>query len=189
MNSKNEINVWDLPLRIFHWLLAAGFFIAYLTEDELLNIHVGAGYLISVLLLFRLVWGFAGNRYARFSNFVCSPKQSIGYVKDLLALKSKRYIGHNPAGAAMILLLLIGLLMTCLTGFAVYGAEEAAGPLAGIGSRHEEFWEELHEIFANFTLFLVLLHVLGVLAESYLHHENLIKAMWNGRKKSDTNSD
>lgn len=189
MKSKHEIQVWDLSLRIFHWLLAAGFAVAYLTEDELTGLHVGAGYLISGLLLFRLVWGFIGNPYARFSNFVCSPKKSITYLKDFFALKSKRYLGHNPAGTAMILLLLISLLITCFTGFAVYGAEKAAGPLAGIGARHEKLWEELHEFFANFTLFLVIVHIMGVLAESYLHRENLIKAMWNGRKMTDSGSD
>ena len=186
MKATNEINVWDLPLRVFHWLLAAGFLIAYVTEDELLSVHVGAGYLIVGLLLFRLIWGFFGSRYARFSNFVCTPRQSIRYIKALLTLKGKRHIGHNPAGAAMIVLLLISLTAACITGFAVYGAEQAAGPFAAIGSRYEKLWEEMHEFFANFTLILVALHVLGVLTESYIHKENLIKAMWNGRKKTDS---
>ena len=76
MKQQDTIKVWDLPLRIFHWLLVAGFFTAYLTEDELLNVHVWAGYLVFGLLIFRLLWGFAGNQYARFSSFLCSPKQS-----------------------------------------------------------------------------------------------------------------
>ncbi|MGZ8144251.1 MAG: cytochrome b/b6 domain-containing protein [Methylosarcina sp.] len=189
MHTKNSVNVWDLPLRIFHWLLVAGFFTAYFTEDDLLTVHVWAGYLIIALLIFRLVWGFIGNRYARFSNFLCSPRQSIAYVKDLISLKAKRYIGHNPAGAAMILLLLISLVLASASGLAVYGADQAAGPLAFIGSRHEKLWEEVHEFFANFTLFLVVVHILGVFAGSYLHRENLVKAMWTGRKKPDLNSD
>jgi cytochrome b len=184
MNTQVLTKVWDLPLRIFHWLLVAGFFIAYVTEDELLTVHVWAGYLVAGLLLFRLVWGMIGNEYARFSSFLCSPYTSIAYVKDLVALKTKRYLGHNPAGAAMIVLLLVSLLVTVITGFAVYGADQAAGPLASIGSGNEKMWEEVHEFFANFTLALVFVHVVGVAVESYIHRENLAKAMVHGYKKS-----
>ena len=184
MKSQKLVKVWDLPLRIFHWLLVAGFFVAYLTEDELLTVHVWAGYLVFGLLLFRLVWGFIGNNYARFSNFLCSPVKSVVYVKDVVALKAKRYLGHNPAGAAMIMLLLVSLLITSITGFAVYGADQSAGPLAKIvGPNYEELWEEVHEFFANLTLLLVFLHIVGVIVESFIHRENLAKAMWNGYKK------
>jgi cytochrome b len=189
MKTEIFVKVWDLPLRIFHWLLVAGFFVAYFTEDDLLALHVWAGYLISGLLVFRLVWGFVGNQYARFANFLCKPSQSIAYVKDVVALKARHYLGHNPAGAAMIVLLLFGLLMTCLTGFAVYGADQAAGPLAKIGARNEKMWEEIHEFFANFTLLLVVTHIAGVAFESYVHRENLVKAMWNGYKKPVDNAD
>ena len=183
MESQTLVKVWDLPLRIFHWLLVAGFFIAYLTEDELLTVHVWAGYLVTGLLVFRLLWGFVGNGYARFSNFICSPVQSITYLKDLVALKTRRYLGHNPAGAAMIVLLLVSILATVITGFAVYGADQAAGPLAAIGSANKKMWEEVHEFFANFTLVLVAVHVAGVAIESYIHRENLVRAMVNGFKR------
>ncbi|MDP2902018.1 MAG: cytochrome b/b6 domain-containing protein [Methylovulum sp.] len=183
MNTQELCKVWDLPLRIFHWLLVAAFFIAYLTEDDLLTLHVWAGYTCFGLLLFRLVWGFIGNQYARFANFLSKPADAVSYIKDLVASKAKRYIGHNPAGAVMIVLLLLSLLMTTLTGFAVYGADQGAGPLAGIGPANEGLWEEAHELLANFTLLLVFIHILGVAVESYLHRENLAKAMWHGYKK------
>lgn len=184
MNSQEWVKVWDLPLRIFHWLLVAAFFAAYLTEDDFLPQHVWAGYLVSGLLIFRLVWGFIGNQYARFSNFLCSPGQSISYLKDMIALKSRRYLGHNPAGAAMIVLLLVSLLLTVISGFAVYGADQGAGPLAGIvDSSHEKLWEEVHEFFANFALLLVVVHILGVAVGSYIHRESLVKAMIHGYKR------
>ncbi|QWF70103.1 cytochrome b/b6 domain-containing protein [Methylomonas paludis] len=188
MNTQDSVKVWDLPLRIFHWLLVAGFVIAYVTEEDLLTLHVWAGYLVSGLLIFRLAWGFLGNQYAKFNGFLVKPAESINYVKDLIAFKAKRYLGHNPAGAAMIVLLLISLVMTTLTGFAVYGADQTAGPLASIGADNEELWEELHEFFANFTLVLVFVHVAGVAVESYIHRENLAKAMVNGYKKLTTDS-
>jgi cytochrome b len=186
MESRKLIKVWDLPLRIFHWLLVAAFFVAYLTEEDLLTIHVWAGYLVLSLLIFRLLWGFVGNDYARFSNFLCRPVKAISYVKDAIALKAERYVGHNPAGAAMILLLIASLFMTVISGVVVYAADQNMGPLAGIvGSNYEKLWEEVHEVAANFTLFLVILHVVGIVFESVVHRENLAKSMWNGYKKSD----
>lgn len=181
---NHSIKVWDLPVRLFHWLLVAGFFIAYFTEDDFLALHVWAGYLVFGLLVFRLVWGFAGNRYARFSGFVCAPTKSIAYIKALMTGQAKRYLGHNPAGAAMIVLLCVSLLVTVVTGFAVYGAEEQAGPLANIIIKNSHFWEEIHEFFANFTVILVILHVCGVIAESWLHKENLVQAMISGDKRA-----
>lgn len=187
MNSQNSIKVWDLPVRIFHWLLVAGFFIAYFTEDELLTIHVWAGYLVLGLLIFRLIWGFTGNDYARFSNFICSPAKSYAYLKEVIAHKSKRYLGHNPAGAGMIIMLIASLFMTVISGLIVYAADQNLGPLAGlVGERYEDFWEKAHEITANLTLFLVFVHVAGVIYESIIHGENLVKAMWHGYKNSNS---
>ncbi|PKM10074.1 MAG: cytochrome B [Gammaproteobacteria bacterium HGW-Gammaproteobacteria-3] len=182
---KNVTKVWDLPIRLFHWLLVIGFFVAYFTEEDFLTPHVWAGYLVFGLLVFRLLWGFIGNRYARFSSFLCSPVQSIAYLKNLIHGKPERYLGHNPAGAAMIVLLLLSLLITTVTGFAVYALEEQSGPLVGVITQNEDFWEETHEFFANFTVFLVILHVGGVIAESRRHKENLIKAMFSGYKRAD----
>jgi cytochrome b len=190
MELTSLIKVWDLPLRIFHWLLVTGFFVAYLTEDELLTVHVWAGYLVLGLLVFRLIWGFAGNQYARFSSFLCSPAQSYAYIKDTLRLKAKRYLGHNPAGAAMIVLLIVSLFMTVISGLIVYAANQNLGPLAGmVGSSDEKLWEDVHEVAANFSLLLVIMHVIGVAFESALHGENLAKAMWNGYKRSDQAND
>jgi cytochrome b len=186
MKSTKLVKVWDLPIRVFHWLLVAGFFVAYLTEEELLTVHVWAGYLVLSLLIFRLLWGFIGNDYARFASFLCSPAKSYAYVKAAIALKSKRYLGHNPAGAAMIVLLIISLFMTVISGLVVYAADQNLGPLAGmVDPNNEKLWGEAHETMANFTLLLVIVHVVGVAFESVIHGENLVKAMWNGYKKSD----
>ncbi len=188
MNTHPLIKVWDLPLRAFHWLLVISFFIAYLTEDELLTVHVWAGYLVFGLLMFRLIWGFIGNEYARFSNFLCTPSESYRYIKDVIASTAKRYVGHNPAGAGMIVLLLTSLLLTTLTGIAVYGADKNAGPLAFIGADYEKFWEEIHELFANFSLLLVFVHIAGVAIESYVNRENLTRSMVYGYKKANDES-
>ncbi len=185
IETSKLVKVWDLPLRVFHWLLVVGFFVAYLTEEELLTVHVWAGYLVFGLLIFRLIWGFTGNKYAQFSNFLCGPAKSYVYIKDALKLRAKRYLGHNPAGATMIAVLIVSLFINVISGLIVYAADQNLGPLAGMaGSSHEKLWEEVHEVAANISLLLVIVHVIGVVFESALHHENLAKAMWNGYKKS-----
>jgi cytochrome b len=187
VSSTKEIRVWDALVRIFHWVLVPAFFIAYFTEDDFLSLHAWAGYTIVGLLVFRVVWGLIGSRHARFSDFVYSPRIVIQYLKDTLQFKAKRYIGHNPAGGAMIVAILVSLALTTITGLMVYGVAEDLGPLASTLSGLDEFWEdvfeEIHEFFANFTLFLVLIHVAGVVFESLLHRENLVRSMVTGYKR------
>jgi cytochrome b len=183
--SNREIQVWDPALRLFHWTLAGSFLVAYFTEDDWMSLHVYSGYLVGILILLRLILGFVGSRHARFSDFVRTPREVLAYVKDALRRRASRYIGHNPAGGVMVVALLISLALTVVTGIALYGAEDSAGPLAGVwhGEQASEVLEEIHEAGANITLFLVILHLGGVLFTSLEQGENLVKAMITGRKK------
>jgi len=187
VNTEAKVKVWDPVVRIFHWSLAGAFFIAYSTEDDFLSLHVWAGYAVLSLVFLRILWGLVGTQYARFANFVYTPETVKQFLLDTFRLRAPRYLGHNPAAGAMIILLLVSLLLTSLSGLAVYGVEEAAGPLAGMLIGAGGFWgdalEEVHEFFANFTVFLVLLHVAGVIVESLIHGENLVSAMWHGYKR------
>lgn len=192
MSAPNEVKVWDLFVRVFHWSLVAGFFTAYLVEDELLGLHVWAGYLALSLVLLRLVWGFVGPAHARFADFVFAPSVVLGYLKQVLTLRAPRYLGHNPAGGAMILALLASILLTGLTGLVLYGAEvpgvwmsDVSAALGIQGEAGAETFEEVHEFFANLTLLLVAVHVAGVAVESLLHRENLVRAMFTGRKRAE----
>jgi len=184
-----EIKVWDPLVRIFHWSLVTAFFVAYLTGDELMSLHVWAGYTVGALVLFRVLWGFIGTRHARFSDFVRPPREAFAYLMHELAGRARRYIGHNPAGGVMVIALLVALAATVASGLIVYGAGECAGPLAReLCNTHEwvaEASEEIHEFLANLTLFLVVLHIAGVIWSSVLHHENLVAAMWHGRKRME----
>lgn len=179
---RGRVRIWDLPMRIFHWVLVVSFFVAYWTEEEFLAIHTLAGYLVIALLVFRLLWGFTGGTYARFSSFICYPSESFAYLTALIQRKAPRYLGHNPAGSAMIVLMLSSIFLTVMTGLAVYGADQHAGPLAGLIRGNDDFWEESHEFFANLCLLLIFAHVCGVLYESWYHKENLIRSMFNGYK-------
>jgi len=188
MQADSQIKVWDPLIRLFHWSLVIAFAVAFVTEEDFLLPHVWAGYFVVLALLLRVIWGFIGTRHARFSDFVTSPMAAIRYGKDALMFRAKRYIGHNPAGGLMILIMLLSLLITTVSGVAVYGAGESAGPMAAVFSNSGETWEDaleaVHEFFANFTLFLVVIHLGGVLIESILHKENLVSAMFSGLKRA-----
>ncbi|MEJ2141063.1 MAG: cytochrome b/b6 domain-containing protein [Gammaproteobacteria bacterium] len=189
MKTNSMVKVWDPLVRVFHWSLVLAFFTAYITEDDFLILHTYAGYTVLGLILFRIIWGIIGTRHARFSSFVTSPGTAWQYIKDTLKLRAKRYLGHNPAGGAMIILLLVSLLITTLSGMATYGAVESAGPLGNwlgnIGESGEDMLEEVHEFFANFTVMLVAIHVGGVIIESLLHRENLVRSMLHGYKTAN----
>jgi cytochrome b len=192
MTDTSQIKVWDQFVRYFHWSLVSAFLIAYVTEEDLLTVHTWAGYLILLLISIRFVWGFIGTRYARFSDFVYSPGTVIQFLKDTMHLRAKRYLGHNPAGGAMVILLIVSLLVTTTSGILLLGVEEQAGPVAHWFNQGGSFWseilEELHEFFANLTLLLVFIHIIGVIVESLIHKENLVSAMLTGFKPAKPES-
>lgn len=132
-----RVQVWDRFVRFFHWGVALSFFVAYFTEDNLLTVHVWAGYTIGTLVVMRIIWGFIGPRHARFSDFVCTPWKAWRYVLDLAAFRARRHIGHSPAGGVMVLLLLAGLLATVWSGMELHAIENNSGPLASMSSSVE----------------------------------------------------
>ena len=217
MDNTQFIKVWDIAIRVFHWTLVGCYALAFISSENIPKLHVFFGYSVLFLVLFRILYGFVGKKYARFSDFLYRPAQIADYLKGLLIGRPKHYIGHNPAGGLMIVILLLSLLSLTLSGIKAYGIK-GHGPLA----KHEisfmtnafadsddkedrdkhnshnrrsqknhrteknekdEFWEEVHETIAYFTLFLVSIHIMGVLVSSIVHQENLIKAMITGRKQ------
>jgi cytochrome b len=190
MSSHDEVKVWDPFVRAFHWTLVTAFAVAFLTEDEWLPLHVLAGYTVLALVGLRLVWGLVGTRHARFGDFVHGPRVVLSYLADVVRGRSQRYLGHNPAGGTMIVALLVSLASTSVTGLLAYGASELAGPFAGTFAdpRWAKPLEGVHEVLANLTLVLVGAHVAGVVVSSLLHHENLVRAMFTGRKAREVRS-
>ena len=170
--KTSRILVWDLPLRVFHWLLAISFVGAFLTaeSERLRDVHVVLGYTVLGLLAFRLLWGFLGTRHARWSSFAYGPGAVLRYLRSLLARRPDHYVGHNPAGSWVIYLMVVLGLVAGVSGYAVYN------DLGG------KWTESLHEGAANAMLALVLVHVAGVVVSSLMHRENLVVAMLTGRK-------
>lgn len=198
------VRVWDLPVRLFHWSLVTCFAVAWLSGEESETLHNGAGYAVLGLLAFRLIWGVVGSRHARFTDFVRGPAATLCYAGALLTGHPPRHLGHNPLGGWMIVAMLATLLVTGWSGLELLAAE-GQGPLAGTAwiaparadgdERAEsdehggeeasgEFWEGLHEGSATLMLWLVGLHLAGVVASSLLHRENLVRAMVTGRKRA-----
>ena len=202
MSDEAPVKVWDIAVRVFHWSLVLFFTFAYLTGEEETRLHSWSGYVVLGLVSFRIIWGVIGSRYARFWNFIYSPSHTLAYARSLLRGRAKHYLGHNPLGGWMIVALLIFIIGTCWTGLELE-AIEGKGPLAkelhiiqpayadedhehGGGKDGEEFWEEIHELFSNITVFLVILHIAGVFFSSRLEGENLVKAMVTGYKQQNS---
>lgn len=207
--AQPKVRVWDPLIRVFHWSLVAAFAVAWLSADELDTVHEVTGYLVAGLVAFRLVWGLVGSRYARFSQFLKGPSATVAYVGDMIRGKERRYLGHNPAGAAMIVALLISLSGTAFTGWLI--AEPGRVALLpdlpqivtpayadfdgddddenGARGEAEGALEEVHEALANLMLLLVALHVAGVVLASFRHRENLARAMFTGKKRAPGSDD
>jgi cytochrome b len=191
-----EVRVWDPLVRAVHWLLAAAVIVDWFT-DEPLWMHTWLGYLALALVVLRIVWGFVGSEHARFVSFVRGPQLVFDYLAGLVRFSSKRYLGHSPAGGAMIVALLIMIAATAGTGMANLAADRGEGPLASIIAKVERpprvpgqrrpplLMKQVHETVANITIALVVLHVLGVALASFAHRENLVRAMITGRKRAE----
>lgn len=168
----DRILVWDWPTRAGHWLLAGAFAVAWFTGDaeEWRLFHVAAGYVMTSILAFRIVWGVLGTRYARFKSFLFTPRQVMAYLASLFRGKPGHWIGHNPAGSyAIYLLLLLGFVVV-VSGGAVYFE------IGGDGL------EEVHDVSSQAMLYVVAAHLVGVISGSLLHRENLVRSMVAGYK-------
>lgn len=193
------VRIWDPLVRVFHWSLVAAFAVAWFSAEELDAVHEFAGYVVAGLVAFRLIWGLVGSHYARFSQFLKGPGTVLSYLGDMVSGKERRYLGHNPAAAAMVLALLVTLSGTVYTGMLMEEPSRmgmlpqmpqiVAPAYADEDGEHEregdgESLEELHETFANLMLLLIALHVSGVVLASFRHHENLTRAMVTGDKRA-----
>ena len=169
-----SILVWDIPTRLFHWLFALSFTVAFITAEaeSWAATHVFTGLLTLGLVGYRVIWGVIGSRYARFSSFLFSPATAIRYLLATGNGNAQRHVGHNPAGSWMIyVMLLLG------AGIAIFG-------LATLSS--EERFEDVHQVLANVAIGVIVAHIVGVAVASMLHGENLPQAMVTGRKQGET---
>ena len=202
--NLQTVRVWDPFVRFFHWTLVVCIIGQFISAEAFEYTHVILGYVIIGLVLSRILWGFWGTKHARFNDFLYKPSTTTRYVKGLFNGRPEHYIGHNPAGGLMIIVLLLSLLFTAFTGLMTLGSE-GKGPLASTdystvrlayadsdehGDEHRsnshknDFWKEIHEAMTGFMIFLITIHIVGVVVSSWIHKENLILGMITGRKNA-----
>jgi cytochrome b len=185
--AEAHVKVWDLPVRLFHWLLVLLFAFMFATGkagSEWIAWHMRAGYVVLALVLFRVLWGFAGSTHARFVSFIASPSAGITFAKKLVARAPAPYAGHNPLGGWMVLVLLAGLLLQTGTGLFANDDLLSEGPLAAFVTKAmSDRITSVHVWNFNVLLLLVGLHVIAVLYHAGFMKENLIGAMFTGVKR------
>ena len=179
------VKVWDIPTRLFHWSLVALFLFMIISgeSDDLMEWHFYAGYLLSGLILFRVIWGVLGTRYARFSSFKLNPFTTLSYTKDLLRLKHTSQYGHTPAGSLMVVLLL-GLLGTqSVTGMMSTDDIIWNGPLYNaVSGDTADLAGEVHEMIQALLQVIVGIHILAIILYKVKFKEPLVPAMIHGKK-------
>jgi len=181
-----EIRVWDVPVRLFHWLLLALLGFSWWSGEqgnEWMEYHGWSGYAILTLVLFRIVWGFVGSDTARFAHFVRGPRISYAYFRSVLQRQPKAYLGHNPLGGWMILSLLLVLLAQAVTGLFGNDDNDYEAPLSH-WLRHgtSSLVTTLHTYNFDLLLGLIGLHVAAVSAHQVLRRDDMIRAMFTGVK-------
>ena len=175
-----------MPTRIFHWLLVSLFIFLVVSAEiggQLMRWHILSGCLLSGLILFRIIWGFCGSHHARFANFVRSPEVTLIYLRDLIRGNADSYAGHNPAGAIMVLLLLIALLIQALSGLVNSDDILWSGQFyRWVPDSIADFGGMIHYLLESGLKLLVITHILAVLVHQFYFKEPLIGAMFHGHK-------
>jgi cytochrome b len=185
--TEIKVRVWDLPIRLFHWSLVAGFITAYLSAKYRAgDLHTLVGYALCILLAVRVFWGIVGGKYARFNSFIFSPVETLNYLRGMLQGHPRHYLGHNPAGALMVFALLLLLALIFMTGLITLAVIDFEGPLLGAINYFDDnasyALRHIHGLLTNIGLALISLHLVGVMWGGIQHKENLVRAMITGNK-------
>lgn len=180
MKKTDQVLIWDLPTRLFHWIFAVGFILAAVfalvpgEHSQLCPYHSILGLIIAFVVFLRVIWGFLGTRYIRFNSFVFGPRIMFDYLKGALHDGGPRYVGHNPGAAYAIFAMLTIMIGLTITGI-----------MLGLGN---EGAEELHEFLAYTMILIVVVHIMGVLLHTIRHKENIIASMIHGKKEAETHA-
>lgn len=184
--DNKHIKIWDLPVRIFHWLLVLTLIAAYVTNSlgvSYFKYHVWCGYTVIVLVCFRILWGFVGTYHSRFTSFVRDPVTTFKYAINYFKRHTSHYAGHNPLGAVMVVVLLVGLLAQAVSGLFANDEIFNLGPLYGYVSNELSLsLTSLHRQLFYWIMGAVALHIIAVLVHVFFKRENIIKAMFTGKK-------
>jgi cytochrome b len=191
--DPNSVPVWDLPVRLFHWVLVALVVFSFVTAQiggNAMQYHEWSGFTILALVVFRVAWGFAGGTHARFVDFLRGPRAVLAYAGALLRGEPRFFAGHNPLGGWMVVALLACLLVQTGTGLFANDDIMIEGPLAKhLSKETSDLLTGIHH--ANFAVLatLVSLHVAAALYYLLVKRDNLIRPMFTGRKQPPQGAD
>ena len=186
-DNRRSLRVWDAPVRIFHWLLVALVLTSWVTSEiggNAMTYHMWSGYSILTLVVFRIVWGFVGSEHARFGALLHGPRALFGYASGLFGSSSRYYLGHNPLGGVSVILMLASLLLQASTGLFANDDIFTEGPLAKyVSGATSSLLTTIHRYNFYVLASLIAIHIAAVLFYLIVKRENLIGAMFTGRKR------
>ncbi|MBB3308296.1 cytochrome b [Rhizobium sp. BK196] len=172
--ATETIRVWDPVVRLFHWTVVTACALNLFILEEGKYWHRITGYIVAAAIVIRIIWGFAGTKHARFSDFLPTPRRVMEQILDMIDGNERRYLGHNPLASVMMLALMALLAATALTGW-----------MTTLDAFWGEKWlEKLHGTIANGIMVLALIHAGAAIVESWRHKENLVWSMVTGRKRA-----
>ena len=188
MERKQQL-VWDLPLRLFHWLLVISIMLSWYTseqEGEMIELHMKSGYLILALVIFRVIWGFAGTKHSRFSQFYPSPSRLITYINEQKRGIKNKHAGHNPLGSLMIFLMIILILLQSTSGLFINDDIFSAGPYYGtLSAEMEKVMQFIHHNVFNLIIGAIFMHLSAIVYYRFTLKTDLVTPMFTGTKSAD----
>jgi cytochrome b len=181
-----SIRVWDLPVRLFHWLLVLSIIGLFVTQElggNWMEWHKRLGFFVLGLVLFRLMWGVVGNQHARFLSFVRGPSAVLAYMRNIKNPSAKRYLGHNPMGALSVIAFLVVITFQAATGLFADDDIMMSGPYANAVSKEiSDLLTKIHKLNSNVIIGLVVLHLAAIGFYFFIKRDNLVKPMITGEK-------
>lgn len=185
MTSKAHL-IWDLPLRLFHWSFASSILLLWLTSElgsDYIDWHITLGYCVLTLTIFRIAWGFFGPKHAKFSHFLPTPTEIVSYLKQQNTPQAKVYAGHNPIGSLMVIAMLILVLIQAVSGLFVDDQVFSSGPyFNAAGDTVDKLMSTVHHTMFDFILLAIALHIAAIIFYKTVKKQNLVKAMFTGKK-------
>lgn len=182
MDNKTKTYVWGIPTRLFHWMMVISLAGAYIAEEDFLTLHVSFGYTVGILIIFRLIWGFIGPKYSHFRDFPISVKSMLGFMKGL-GKPTNVYAGHNPPASVVMLGIMLMVVLVAVSGMLTLNQEGGQGLLKSLTLPTGIEFKEVHEVSVQILIGLVILHLIGLIADLIMHKSpNVMKSIFTGYK-------
>lgn len=182
MKKEAKTYVWGIPTRLFHWMMVISLVGAYIAEEDFLTLHVAFGYTVGILIIFRLIWGLIGPKYSHFRDFPIGIKPMLGFTQNI-GKPEKAYAGHNPLASLMMLGIMLMVVLVVFSGVLTLNQEGGQGLLKSLTLPTGIEFKEVHEVSVQILIGLVILHLIGLIADLIMHKSpSVLRSMFTGYK-------